>query len=76
MDVSKLVCVAVNKKYQSTVNRFLAWNFKYDQLVNQELDETRKGEHAYEKAFELYHELTKREQANICKTFNEIKGCY
>jgi hypothetical protein len=67
---------AINKKYQSKINRFLSWDGKYNDLVNLDLEESRKGENAYDKANDLWLELPKREQNNIFKYVPELKGCY
>ena len=64
--------VAINKKYQSTVNRFITWNNKHDQAVNEENE--KKAEKTYDKAYELFHLLPKREQMNIMKS--GITGYY
>lgn len=64
--------IAINKKYQSTVNRFIAWNDKHDQAVNEENE--KKAEKTYDKACELFRLLPKREQMNIMKS--GINGYY
>jgi hypothetical protein len=60
--------IAINKKYQSVIKRFLAWDKKYNDLIDAaDGDECRKAENAYNKAAELWAELPKREQSNIGK---------
>ena len=65
---------AINPKYQSMVKRFVKWDKKYNAIVDfnhaNDLDESNcpKQERAYEKAAEIFHDLPKREQANINKT--------
>ncbi|AUR95959.1 hypothetical protein NVP1215B_041 [Vibrio phage 1.215.B._10N.222.54.F7] len=67
---------AITKKHQKNVNAFVAWNAKYDALVDQDKEETRAGENAYAKALDYWCELPKREQANIAKQIPNVKGCY
>ena len=68
--------IAINKKYQRKVNAFVNWNAKYDVLVNAEKEETTQGHNAYSKACDYFHQLPKREQANIEKHIPTVKGCY
>lgn len=64
---------AINKKHQSTVNRFIKANARYDQIVDETEDNGgMKQERAYDKAYELFHELPAREQKNIARTINCI----
>lgn len=57
---------AIDSKYQSLVNRFLKADSKYDKIVNETDNEGGlKQEMAYEVAYELYHQLPKREQENL-----------
>lgn len=68
---------AISKKYQAVVNRFADWNAKYDAIVSETQDEGgNKQQRAYDKASENWHELPKREQANIVKHLPLVKGCY
>lgn len=67
---------AINKKHQRTVNVFVRANAKYDTLVNQEKEETAAGYNAYEKALDAWEELPKREQDNICKHIDGVRGSY
>ena len=62
------VVVALNKKWQATVNRFIKWDKKYNDLVNLDDDKNdRKQENAFNKAAENFNELPKREVRNISK---------
>jgi len=67
---------AINKAHQTTVNRFIKWNDKYDALVNAEKEESPAGERAYEKALDLWCELPKREQANLMRLDKSLVGSY
>lgn len=69
--MSKTPIVAINKKHQTTVNRFIDWDIKYSRIVDDTEDNGgRKQESAYNRAFELFHSLPKREQANLGKHFD------
>lgn len=67
---------AITKKHQKTVNKFVKFNAKYDALVDAGRDETTAAANSYEKAFDAWCELPKREQANIVKQIPNVKGCY
>lgn len=68
---------AINKKHQVNVNRFVSWNDKYDAIVSATDDNGgSKQEAAHNKASEYWHELPKREQLNIVKSNQLVKGCY
>ena len=58
------VISAINKKHQATVNKFLSWDTKYNQHVNNQ-DAGPKQAFSYDKAAINWQELPKREQANI-----------
>ncbi len=65
--------VAINKKYQSAINRFIKWNSKYEHLVDTTEDNGGLAqERAYDKASELFNELPKREQKNLAKHIDTI----
>ena len=59
--------LALNKKYQTTVNRVVLWNNKYNTLVEQGREESQRGECAYDKLMSYWSELPKREQINLNK---------
>ena len=65
--------IAINKKYQTTINRFIRWDKKYNAIV-EETDDSCEGKQglAYDKAHEYFHELPKREQKNLSKHFPTI----
>lgn len=67
---------AINPKYQKTVNRFLNWNQRHDEVVNDNFLNDREGsplqERTYKKAYIYFHDLPKRERVNICKTVKTI----
>lgn len=68
-----MTIVAINKKHQALINRFIKWDAKYNAIVNaSDGDEGRAGEKAYNKAADIWHALPKREQANINKTTDTI----
>jgi len=57
---------AINKKYQSLINRLCKWDARYNDLIDAlDGDENRHAEQAYDKAACIFVELPKREQANI-----------
>ena len=62
---------AVHKKNQSQVNRFIQWDKKYNDLVDRQLDETARGEAAYDKAYTLFNDLPKTEQLNLQKQLKD-----
>ena len=67
---------AINKKYQSLVNRFIKADAKYNEIVDATDDNGGlKQERAYEKANDLLDELPKRERANISKVI-DIAGYF
>lgn len=60
---------AINPKYQSIVNKFLKADQKYNDIVDQTEDNGGiKQERAYDRAYELFHSLPKREQKNLSIT--------
>ena len=62
------VIIAINKKHQAAVNRFISWAAKYDLIVDQTDDSgSLKQERAFDKACDYWNELPKREQKNISK---------
>ena len=76
---------SVHTKHKLKVNAFVRANLAYDVQVdrNDILDgfgcqqETSKQEKAYDKASDLWHELPKREQANLNRTHDGmLTGSY
>jgi hypothetical protein len=67
--------VAINPKYQSAINRLVAWDVKYNADIDaNDGEETSKGLNAFEKACDIVSELPKREQLNIRKAGIEGYG--
>ncbi|OES24038.1 hypothetical protein [Alteromonas macleodii] len=59
---------AINPKYQTTVDRFVKWDIRYNAIVDATEDNGgTKQASAYEKAYNAFHSLPKREQQNITK---------
>ena len=57
---------AINKKYQTTINKFIKAEAKYSKIVADTGDNGGlKQERAYERAYELFDSLPKREQKNL-----------
>lgn len=67
---------AINKKHQAMVNKFMAWNAKYDILVNEDRDCTPRGEFVYDKALSAWESLPKREQKNLMAQDKSLIGSY
>jgi hypothetical protein len=67
---------AINSKHQRNVTAFISWNEKYDLLIDGGKDETKASEKAYSKALDLWDALPKREQKNIEKHIDNVKGSY
>lgn len=64
---------AINPKYQSIINRFIRWDRKYQHIVDTTDDNGGLAqERAYNKAYELFNDLPKREQKNLSKHFPTI----
>lgn len=59
------MATAINPKYQKIVNRFIAANWKYDEMVDAGTEDSIAGDKAYNKASELISYLPKREQENL-----------
>ncbi|WGL39686.1 hypothetical protein PG288_6 [Vibrio phage PG288] len=77
---AKMIIKSVNPKHQKSVNRFLTWDQKYDQAVNEnqqaDRDDSPAQSRAYNRAADLWSALPKREQQNIVKHKPALKGCY
>lgn len=74
MKSTTLEICAINPKYQRNVTRYFNFDRQYNELVNQELDETPKGEKLFERCLDIWSELPKREQANISKVYSHLFG--
>lgn len=60
--------IAINPKYQATINKFIMWNAKYDEVVQATDDNGgRKQENAYDKAKSYLEALPARERKNLAK---------
>ena len=65
--------IAINKKHQKAVNKFMKLHSKYSEIVNynhaNDIEDGNciKQERAYDKASDCFYELNNREQSNILK---------
>lgn len=56
---------SINSKHQATVDKFVKFDTKYNQLVDEGKEESKQGDNVYEKACELFSSLPKTEQNNL-----------
>ena len=75
--MSNTTVTAINKKHQAAVNRYIKAITKYNSIVDAMDSEDdhrsfarleRAEERAYDKAYDIWCELPKRERMNITKT--------
>lgn len=60
-----MAIVAINEKYQRTVDRYLYWNDQYNVLVDSGKEDSKAGDKAFDKLSYYFGILPKREQRNI-----------
>jgi len=62
---SSISITALSKKHQKGVNRFIKYDAKYNELVDQEKDCTRPGEKAWDNAMDAWNHLPVVERRNV-----------